>query len=124
FRRRFELLEKLGKERYVESIDFRHPRNFFRIVAMMRQRMMRIRHTRFRISAVARLARELKGDDPRDIALKSQHLQVEHQSGMVRVRGRRAHRPVEVRQWILGNIRLRLLDAPLYLADTIEIVSD
>ena len=68
-RRRFHLRDELGEQRDVERIDLRHAFDFRRIVSVMRQRMMRIGHADFGISAIARLARELERDDARDVAL-------------------------------------------------------
>ena len=59
FRRGLELLQILGEQRNVEGIDLRHALDFFRVVAMVRQRMMRIRDTDFRVATVAGLAGEL-----------------------------------------------------------------
>src|SRR5437660_1709539 len=81
----FQLFQKVSKQRDVELIDLRHARNFFRIIAVMRKRMMRIGHTDLRISAIAGFTRELEGDDACDIALESQDLQIEHQSNVVGV---------------------------------------
>jgi hypothetical protein len=79
FRRRLQLLEVVGEERHVERVDLRHARDLLRIVAVVRQRVMRIGHADLGIGAVARLARELERHDARDVALHRQHLQVEHQ---------------------------------------------
>ena len=97
---------------------------FSGIVAVMRQRVMRIGHADLGVGAVAGLARELERDDARDVALQRQHLQVEHQPRVVGVRGRHADRPVEIGQRIVRRRRLGLLDAPLDFADGLEILVD
>ncbi len=92
FRRRLELGEELGEQRDVELVDLRHPGDLRRVVAVVRQRVVRVGHADLGIGAVAGLAGELEGDDAGDVALEGQHLQVEHQPGVVGV-GRRARRP-------------------------------
>ena len=98
FRRRLQLLEVIREQRHVERVDLRHPRDLVRIVAVMRQRMMRIGHADLGVGAVARLARELERDHPRHVALQRQHLQVEHQLRVIGIRRRHADRPIEIRQ--------------------------
>ena len=55
---------------------------------------------------------------------RRQHLEVEHQPGVVGVGGRHAHGPVEVRQGIVPRVGLGLLDAALDLAHGLEILAD
>src|SRR3954468_20865654 len=86
--------------------------------------MMRVRHSGFGISAVARLASKLERNDARDVALEREHLQIEHKSRMIDVSSRRAHGPVQVRQRIVRDAGLRLLNSPLDFANAIEIVAD
>jgi hypothetical protein len=75
-----------------------------------------------RVGSVAGLARQLERHDARHVALHRQHLKVEHQPGVVRVRSGHANRAVEVRQRVLANIPLGPLDAPLYVAHGFEIM--
>src|SRR5215212_5707853 len=56
-RRGLELLKKFCEQRYVELIDLGHLCNFFRIVIVMGQRVMRIGNPDFRICPVTRLSR-------------------------------------------------------------------
>ena len=120
----FSLREELGEQRHVELIDLRHARDLVRIVAVMRQRMMRIGHADFGIGAVAGFARELERDDARDVALQRQHLQIEHQPGVVGVGGRHAHRPIQIRQRIVRRVGFGLLNAAFDFADGVEILAD
>ena len=69
--------------------------------------MVRIGHADLRVRAVAGLARELEGDDARDVALQGQHLQVEHQPGVIGVGGRHADGAIEVRQRSVAATSLR-----------------
>src|SRR3954466_4706431 len=66
FFRGHQFRAELREEGNMELIDLRHPRNFVRVVAVMREWMMRVRHPNFRVGAVAGLARELERDDARD----------------------------------------------------------
>ena len=91
---------------------------------MVRERVVRIGHADLGVGAVARLARELERDDAGDVALQRQHLQVEHQPGVVGVGGRHAGRAVEIRQRVVGGAGLGLLDAALHLADGVEVLAD
>src|SRR6185295_5934770 len=73
-----QFLEKLPEERHVKRIDLGNLQELLRIVAVMTDRMMRIRNADFRIRAVIELASELERHDTRDVGLKRQDLQVEH----------------------------------------------
>src|SRR5439155_2006515 len=123
FRRGLQLPKELGKQRHMKLIDLGHARNFFRIIAVMRKRMMRIRNADLGVSSIAGFARELERDDARDITLQRQDLQVEHQSRVVGVGGRHAHRPVEIRQRIVRRIGLGLLNTAFDLPDGFEVVA-
>src|SRR5262249_34697526 len=68
-RRRLQLLEVVGGQRDVEGVDLRHPRDLLRIVAVVRQRVMRVGDANLRIGARAGFARELEGDDAGHVAL-------------------------------------------------------
>ena len=122
-RRGLQLPKKLGEQRHVELIDLGHPRNLFRIVAVMRQRMMRIRNASLRIGPVAGFARKLEGNHARDIALQRQHLEIEHQSSVVRVGGGNTDRPIQIRQRVVLGIGFRPLNAALHLADRFKILA-
>ena len=62
FGRGFQFLQEPGEERNVERIDLRHPLDLGRVIAVMRQRVMRIGNADLGVSAIARLARELERD--------------------------------------------------------------
>ncbi len=51
----FQLLQKLGKQRYMELVDACHLGHLIRIIAMMSQRVMRFVDANFGISAIAGL---------------------------------------------------------------------
>ena len=108
----------------MELIDLRHARDLFRIVAVMRERVVRIGNADLRVSAIARFARELERDDARDIALQRQHLQIEHQPRVIGVSGRHAHRSIQIRQRIVRRVGLGLLNAAFDFADGLEVVAD
>ena len=86
--------------------------------------MVWVGHADFRIGAIAELARELEGDDPRDIRLKRQSLQVEHQLGVVAERLRHPHRAVQIGQKIVRGRGFGTLNLALDLPDAVEILVD
>ena len=86
--------------------------------------MVRIRHADFGIGAATEFACKLEGDDPRDISLERQQLQVKHEPCMVGVRGGDARRAIEIRQRIVARRRFGSLDPALHLADAAELVID
>ncbi len=88
----------------MELVDLRHARDFLRIIAVMRKRVVRIGNSDLGISAIAGFARELERDDACDIALQRQHLQVEHQPRVVGVCSRHADGPIQIRQRITDRI--------------------
>ena len=91
---------------------------------MVRERVVRVGNADLGIGAVAGLARELERDDAGDVALERQHLQVEHQPGVVGVGGRHADRAVEVRQRVVRRVGLGLLNAALHFADGVQVLVD
>ena len=91
---------------------------------MVREGVMRIGNADLRISSRARFPSELEADDPGDITLQSQHLQVEHQPCMVGVSSRYAHRAIQIRQLVVRAFGLGLLNAALDLADGIQVLAD
>src|SRR6266850_3727614 len=121
---RFQFSEKFSEERNVELIDLCHLGDLLRIVAVMGERMMGIRDADFRIGAIARFSSELEGNDPGDIALQCQHLQIEHQPRVVRISGGYSDWPIEIRQRIADGVSLRFLNAPLDLAHRLEVLAD
>ena len=60
-------------------VDLGHELNAGRVVLVMRERVMGIRHTDLRIRAGALLAAEHEGHDPCQVGLEREELQVEHQ---------------------------------------------
>src|SRR5439155_9975129 len=94
-------LEELGKQRNMVRIDLRYLRQLFRIPPVMAGRMVRIGDADVRVRTIALLARELEGDDARNVCLEGQNLQVEHELGVVGERRRDSDRPVEVGRLVL-----------------------
>ena len=86
--------------------------------------MVGIRHADLGIRPVARLAGKLESDDAGHIGLERQHLEIEHQPGVIGIGRRHADRPVHVGQRTVVGLRLRLLNAPLHLAHRIEVLAD
>ena len=66
--------------------------------------MVRLRPADFRIRAIAQLARQLKRDDPCDVGLERQDLQVEHERRVIGERRRNALRSIQIGD---GTVRRR-----------------
>ena len=120
----FQLLEKLREQQHVERIDLGNLRELLRIVAVMTGGMVRVWDADFRVRAVAELARQLEGDDPGDVGLKRQDLQVEHELRVVGERWRDTHRPVQIGHLIVRRPRFGTLDLALDLANAVEVLID
>src|SRR3954451_10568892 len=103
-------------------INFCDLRYLYRIVAVMTGGMVRVPDTDLGIRTIALLARELKGDDARDIRLKGQNLQVEHQFRMVGEFRGNTYRPIEIGRFIVRHPLLSTLDLTLDLTHTVEIL--
>src|SRR5687767_14496717 len=88
---------------------------------MMRNRVMRIGDASFRIGSRARLACELESNHARHIALQSECLEIPHQLGMIAIRCGNADRPVDIRKRRIAGLLLSLLNAPLHLANRVQI---
>src|SRR6476620_9046940 len=88
----------------------------------MADRMMRVRNADVRIRAIALLPGELERDDTRDICLKGQNLEVEHELGMVAERRGNAYRPFKIGRLVLRHRLLAPLDLTLHLPYAVEIM--
>src|SRR6266404_2374403 len=106
----------------MERIDLRYLRHLFWIVAVMTGWMVRIRDADLGIRTVALLARKLECDDARDIRLKGQNLQIEHELRVVGERRRDPYRPIEVGHLVVRYRLLGALDLTLDLTNTVEIL--
>ena len=60
------------------TIDLGHQRDAVRVIAVVRQRMMRDRDTGLRVRTCALLLAHHERDDARQVSLKRQQLQVLH----------------------------------------------
>src|SRR5215831_21013469 len=89
---------------------------------MMTDWMVWVRHADLRIRTIVLLARELECDDARDIRLKSQNLQIEHELRVVGKLRRDTYRSIEVAQLGICCRVLGTLDLPFDLTNTIEIL--
>ena len=90
---------------------------------MVRQLMMRIRDAELRVRPRALLASVHERDDARQVALIRQHLQVVEQLHVLVERVGNADRPIDIRQ-LAPALLLGLLDAPLDVAQRLEVVAD
>src|SRR6266850_296222 len=84
--------------------------------------MVRVHDADLRIRTIALLARELEGDDARDIRLKGQNLQIEHELRVVAERCGNPYRPIEVGRRVVRCRSLGTLDLLLDLTNTVEIL--
>src|SRR5882672_1956986 len=103
----------------IDLCDLRH---LYRIVAVMTGGMVRVRDADLRIRAIALLARELECDDSRDIRLKGQNLQVEHELRVVGEHRGDPYRPIEVGQLVVLYRLLGAIDLTLHLTNAVEIL--
>src|SRR5688572_12498334 len=103
-------------------IDLGDLRYLYRIVAVMTGWMVRVPDPDLRIRSIALLARELEGDNARDIRLKGQNLQVEHELRVVAERGRNTYRPIQIGRLVVRHGSLGALDLTLHLTHTVEIL--
>src|SRR6266568_2122536 len=103
-------------------IDLRYLRYLYWIVTVMTGWMVRVRDADLRIRTIALFARELECDDARDIRLKGQNLQVEHELRVVGERRGNTHRPVEIGRLVVRHRLLGALDLTLDLTHTVEIL--
>ena len=120
FRRRLQLLQEVAQQLNVVGVDFGFFRDQLRVVAVMRCGMMLFRNPDVRVRSRTQLTGHDHGEDPRDIRVEGQSLQVEHQLGVLVKRvGNigRTFRQLEV----LNALRLGVLDALLDFANSIEI---
>lgn len=86
--------------------------------------MVRIGHSDLRIGSVARFARQLKGDDARHVPLQGEHLQIEHEPGMIGIRGGNADGTVQIRKLVVLGVGLRLLNAAFHFANRLEVLGN
>ena len=92
-------------------------------VVVMRQRMMRFGHANLRIRTRALFLADHERDDAREIGLKREELQVEHQRQVIFEDRRRALRLLHRRQLDVALL-LGLLNAPLDVANRLGILVD
>ena len=125
FRSGLQLLQKLREQRDVELIDLGHLGDLFGVVAMVRQRVMRIGNADLRISPVACFSRQLKRHDARDVSLQAPAV-ADRTSG-----GRGQHTTAgtprgrsKIRQRIFLRGRFGLLNAPFNVADRLQVLAD
>ena len=90
---------------------------------MVRQRMVRLRHADLRIGPRALFLAEHERDHARQIGLKRQHLQIQHQRQMIFEDRRRALRLLHRRQFDIA-LFLGLLDAAFDVANRVRIFVD
>src|SRR4051812_1358827 len=103
-------------------VDLGNLRYLDRIVAVMADRMMRVRDADVGIGTIALLPRELERDDSRDIRLKGQNLEVEHELGVICERRGDAYWAFEIGRLVLRHRLLAPLDLALHLPYAVDIL--
>ena len=91
---------------------------------MMRHGMMPFGHADPGIRAPVQFARHLECDDPGDVSLKRQQLQIEHELGMVIERIGHTNRRLGDRRRRFAALSLRPLDTLLHIPHSAEILID
>ena len=123
-RRRLQSAQVVRQQLRVIGAHARQLRQALRVVLVVRQGVVRVRHADLRIGLRGELRRHEEGDDARQVGLVSQHLQVEHQLHVVLERRRDAGRgPLHHRQLAVG-IGLDALDAALHVAHRGQVVGE
>src|SRR6478752_7472972 len=103
-------------------VNLRDLRDLYRIVAVMTDRMVRVRDADIRIRTIALLPRELECDHACDIRLKGQDLQVEHELRMVAERRGNTYRPIQIGRLVVRYRFLASLDLALHLAYAVDVL--
>src|SRR5215203_5422434 len=121
--RRLELLDEIREQRHVVRVDLGELHQLLRIVGVMRHGMMRLWHADVWVGSGARFTGQLERDDPSDVSLEGQHLQIEHQLDVLFPDRWNAGGSIEIRQ--RGCVaQLGALNAALDLTDRIQILPD
>ena len=121
--RRPKLRQILREQLRVIAIDLRHVRDELRSVVVVRQRMVRFGHADLRVRPGALLLADHERDDARQVGLKRQELQVEHQRQVVFEDRRHALRLFDRRQLDVALL-LGSLNAPLDVANRLGVFLD
>jgi hypothetical protein len=105
------------------GVDFRHQRDLGRIVAVMGQRMVCVRHTDLGIHAGILFLPEHEGDHSGQIRPQRQQLQLEHQAHVLFERGGRPLRLIGERQLHIALL-FGPLNPPLDVPDRFGVIVD
>ena len=105
----------------MELVDLSNFGNLFRIVAVMRQRMMRIRNANLRVGSCACLARSWKVMTRVMSPCKAKSWRSNINRGMIRVGRWNTNRSIEIWQRIVERIGFGLLDATFDFTNRIEV---
>ena len=122
-RGRVQFLEQPGEHLHVIRIDLCDLRDLLGLLLMVRYRVMRVGHANLRVGHAAVLVSHHERDDPREVALKRQHLQIEHQIQMIFPARRDARGMIDERQLLIA-LRLGNLDALFDVANGVEVFGE
>ena len=121
--RRLEPVQEVPEQRRVVRVDAGQLVELVGVVLVVRRRVVRLGHPDLGIGAAAVLAADHEADDPRQVRLPSQHLQVEHQLRVLVERGGHPQRGRDVGQRLV-DLGLGLLDAALDVAHRVEVLAE
>ena len=116
-----QAVDVVGEHLGEMAVDLLQPLDEHPVAAVVRQRVVRVGHPDFGVGAVARLVPQHEGGDPGQVGLPGEHLQVEHQLGVVDEAVGHARRLVHRRQ-LARRLPLGRLDAPLDVAHRVEVL--
>ena len=119
-RRRPQLLQEAPEDLHVERVDLGQLDQLLLAVAVVRDGVVRLRDPDLGVGAHALLAADQEGADAGQVGLPGDQHQVEHQVGVLLEVGGDAGRLLDLRQ-PAAALRLGDLDAPLDVADRIEV---
>ncbi len=118
---RTQFLNEIGQQAGVIAIDQSELIHAHAVIRMMRRHMEPVAHAALRINCATGVARIHHGRDARDVRLKRQSLQVEHDLEVVVERFRNPYGSIG-HFHVFRRLVLGLLDAPLDLAYVVEVI--
>ena len=118
---RTQFLDEVRQQAGVVAVDQGELIHVRAVIRMMRRHMEPVAHAALRINGAAGVARIHHGGDARDVRLKRQSLQVEHDLEVVVERFGNAHGRIGHFQ-VFGRLVLGLLDAALDLAYVVQVI--
>src|SRR5262252_3236880 len=120
---RTHLFQQVSELRHMIRVDLFDLRDFFGLSRVMRDWMMRVRHSHLRIRDTAEFTPEHQRDDAGEVTLIGKYLQIAHQFHVLVISARNAYGMIDYRQ-ILIVLFLGDLDASFHIAYRFEIFDE